>query len=218
MVFFFKLTFQVTITWFWFVKSTLLRPIGYVLWWLILLASCQYLLCSWNILHFPGLIIVFLKWNEKKFNFFVLLYIHITQVKEKTKTWIIFSVTVNGDVPWVPEVFLAGSGNFRCWLKANTSSAVGRIHERQSREKNLWHGAVLFTVPVDLWAFLSDYIYANQIESLQLWSCWPTREEMSKDPYYPWKNKFEFKIKLLLWEQSWLGHIAASAVAAVASV
>ena len=28
------------------------------LWWLILLASCQYLLCSWNILRFPGLIIV----------------------------------------------------------------------------------------------------------------------------------------------------------------
>ena len=28
------------------------------LWWLILLASCQDLLCSWNILHFPGLIIV----------------------------------------------------------------------------------------------------------------------------------------------------------------
>ena len=66
-------------------------------------------------------------------------------------------------VPWVPEVFLACGGNFRCWPKADTSSAVGR-----SREKNLWHGAVLFTVPVDLCAFLSDYIYANQIESLQL--------------------------------------------------
>ena len=48
-------------------------------------------------------------------------------------------------VPWVPEVFLACGGNFRCWPKADTSSAVGR-----SREKNLWHGAVLFTVPVDL--------------------------------------------------------------------
>ena len=46
--------------------------------------------------------------------------------------------------------------------------AEGRSHERRSREKNLWHGAVLFTVPVDLCAFLSDYIYANQIESLQL--------------------------------------------------
>ena len=45
---------------------------------------------------------------------------------------------------------------------------VGRSHERRSREKNLWHGAVLFTVPVDLCAFLSDYIYANQIESLRL--------------------------------------------------
>ena len=29
-------------------------------------------------------------------------------------------------LPWVPEVFLACSGNFRCWLKADTSSVVGR--------------------------------------------------------------------------------------------
>ena len=64
-------------------------------------------------------------------------------------------------VPWVPEVFLACGGKFRCRPKADTSSAVGRSHERRSREKNLWHGAVLSTVPVDLWAFLSDYIYAN---------------------------------------------------------
>ena len=27
-------------------------------------------------------------------------------------------------VPWVPEVFLACGGNFRCWPKADTSSAV----------------------------------------------------------------------------------------------
>ena len=37
-------------------------------------------------------------------------------------------------VPWVPEVFLACGGNFRCWPKAGTSSAVGR-----SREKNAGH-------------------------------------------------------------------------------
>ena len=36
------------------------------------------------------------------------------------------------EVPWVPEVFFACSGNFRCWLKADTSSAVGRIHERRA--------------------------------------------------------------------------------------
>ena len=29
-------------------------------------------------------------------------------------------------VPWVPEVFLACGGNFRCWLQADTSSAVDR--------------------------------------------------------------------------------------------
>ena len=59
--------------------------------------------------------------------------------------------------------FLACGGDSWCWPKADTSSAVGR-----SREKTLWHGAVLFTVPVDLCAFLSDYICANQIESLRL--------------------------------------------------
>ena len=33
---------------------------------------------------------------------------------------------------WVPEAFLACTGNFRCWPKADTSSVVGR-----SRQKNL---------------------------------------------------------------------------------
>ena len=35
-------------------------------------------------------------------------------------------------IPRVPEVFLAGGGNFGCWPKADTSSAVGRSHERRS--------------------------------------------------------------------------------------
>ena len=42
-------------------------------------------------------------------------------------------------VPWVPEVFLACGGNFRCWPKADTTSVVGRSHERQPRLKSLWH-------------------------------------------------------------------------------
>ena len=29
-------------------------------------------------------------------------------------------------LPWVPEVSLACGGNFRCWPKADTSSALGR--------------------------------------------------------------------------------------------
>ena len=29
---------------------------------------------------------------------------------------------------WVPEVFLSCGGNFRCWPKADTSSAVGRSY------------------------------------------------------------------------------------------
>ena len=32
---------------------------------------------------------------------------------------------VSKNVPWVPEVFLACGGNFRCWPKVDTSSAVG---------------------------------------------------------------------------------------------
>ena len=40
-------------------------------------------------------------------------------------------------IPWVPEVFLACGGNFRCWPKADTSSAVGRSHERAGYYKDL---------------------------------------------------------------------------------
>ena len=39
-------------------------------------------------------------------------------------------LTVN--LPWVPKVFLACGGNFRCWLKADTSSAVGRSREKKA--------------------------------------------------------------------------------------
>ena len=35
-------------------------------------------------------------------------------------------------LPWVPEVFLACGGNFRCWPKTDTSSAVGRSHDWRS--------------------------------------------------------------------------------------
>ena len=42
-------------------------------------------------------------------------------------------------LPWVPEAFLAYGGNFRCWPKAEATSG-------EAARKNLWHGAVLFTV------------------------------------------------------------------------
>ena len=39
---------------------------------------------------------------------------------------------------WVPEVFLARGGNFRCWPKADISSAVRRNHEPETPlEKSL---------------------------------------------------------------------------------
>ena len=37
---------------------------------------------------------------------------------------------MQGTIPWVPEIFLACGGNFWCWPKADTSSAVGRSHEQ----------------------------------------------------------------------------------------
>ena len=42
---------------------------------------------------------------------------------------------IHYNIPWVPEGFLACSGNFRCWPKADTSSAIGRSHERRSNRK-----------------------------------------------------------------------------------
>ena len=36
--------------------------------------------------------------------------------------WYKFTFAIS--LPWVPEVFLACGGNFRCWPKADTSSAV----------------------------------------------------------------------------------------------
>ena len=40
-------------------------------------------------------------------------------------------------IPWVPDVFLASGGDFRCWPKADTSSAVGRNREKKL-DRN-WH-------------------------------------------------------------------------------
>ena len=62
-------------------------------------------------------------------------------------------------LPWVPEVFLTRGGNFWCWPKADASLAVVR-----SREKNLWHGAVLFTVPVDLCTFYQITFTPNRLK------------------------------------------------------
>ena len=62
-------------------------------------------------------------------------------------------------LPWVPEVFLRCGGNFWCWPKADTSLAVV-----WSREKTLWHGAVLFTVPVDLCTFYQITFTPNRLK------------------------------------------------------
>ena len=41
----------------------------------------------------------------------------------------------------------------------------------KSIRPNLWHGAVLFTVPVDLWAFYRITFTTIRLEVSQLWSC-----------------------------------------------
>ena len=63
-----------------------------------------------------------------------------------------FSNRTGMSLPWVPEVFLACGWNFRCWPKADTSSAVGRSHERRSREKNFFSWEKLFArVTIKTW-------------------------------------------------------------------
>ena len=97
-----------------------------------------------------------------------------------------------------------------CNISTYTFKYIRRMHfsfvefATNSYENKRLLGAVLFTVPIDLCAFLSDYIYANQIESLQLWSCGPAREEVSKDPHYPQQNKLEFKIHCFKSDHDWV--------------
>ena len=43
----------------------------------------------------------------------------------------------SGSLPWVPEVFLARGGNFRCWPKADTSSAVEAARKNSGHYKDL---------------------------------------------------------------------------------
>ena len=97
-----------------------------------------------------------------------------------------------------------------CNISTYTFKYIRRMHfsfvefATNSYENKRLLGAVLFTVPIDLCAFLSDYIYANQIESLRLWSCGPAREEVSKDPHYPQQNKLEFKIHCFKSNHDWV--------------
>ena len=81
-------------------------------------------------------------------------------------------------LPWVPEVFLACGGNFPCWPKAEATSG-------EAARKTSGTERCFLPSPLTFELFLSDYIYANQIESLRQWSCGPAPEEMSKDPHYP---------------------------------
>ena len=41
------------------------------------------------------------------------------------------------NVPWVPEVFRACGGNFRCWPKADISSAVAEATSGKAARKTI---------------------------------------------------------------------------------
>ena len=64
-------------------------------------------------------------------------------------------------LPWVPEVFLACGGNFPCWPKAEATSG-------EAARKTSGTERCFLLSPLTFELFLSDYIYANQIESLRL--------------------------------------------------
>ena len=74
-----------------------------------------------------------------------------------------FECEVSFSAPWVPEVFLAYRGNFRCWPREKTSGT-----ER-----------CFLPSPLTFELFIGLHLYAIQIGSLQLWSCGPAREIMS---------------------------------------
>ena len=45
-----------------------------------------------------------------------------------------FSYKTKGNLPWVPEVFLACGGNFRRWPKAEATSGEGAGHYKDLTE------------------------------------------------------------------------------------
>ena len=75
--------------------------------------------------------------------------------------------------PGYQRLFLARRG------RKYFASLEGHRHERRSREKNLWHKAVSFSVLVDFWSILSDYISTNGSEHLPLWSRGIARDNRS---------------------------------------
>ena len=78
-----------------------------------------------------------LKYESSKSKFSLILFAYNLMIgySKKNKEKLSEKVLL---IPWVPEVFLACGGNFRCWPKADTSSAVGRSHEQaKPREKPL---------------------------------------------------------------------------------
>lgn len=66
-------------------------------------------------------------------NLHLFFFFFFERKKERRKCW--------WNVPWVPEVFLACGGNFRCRPKADTSSSAGRSQERRSSSEMNWRNS-----------------------------------------------------------------------------
>ena len=93
-----------------------------------------------------------------------------TAVKRVTKCFVsnlyqirFYSVTWF-QVRWVPEVFLACGGNFRCWPKSDTSLVVGRSRERQVDFKTTWQ---------ELWPRpnVEHFTRRTKLVELRSWKC-----------------------------------------------
>ena len=64
------------------------------------------------------------------------IYLPIGTISQDKTISFVFKITFVDEthlhLSWVPEAFVARGGNFRCWPKADTSPAVGRLAETAS--------------------------------------------------------------------------------------
>lgn len=83
--------------------------------------------------------------------------------------------------PWDPSLALLGhfadrNGRFPTLSTRGLFSSAADASMSAGEKKLLVRSRMPFTFPVELWAFLLDYIWTNQIKRLQLWSYGLTRE------------------------------------------
>ena len=103
---------------------------------------CSFVLCAQYAFKHPTRYSIFnFAFNIQLFILYSIPYSPIQLSIQQFQPFIQHSTLI---LPWVPEAFLAYGGNFRCWPKAEAATSG------EAARKNLWHGAVLFTVPIVL--------------------------------------------------------------------